>query len=73
MRAASILAILIILPLCSAFDLSPAHPGSGDKITLTGSATPGEHVSFRSSFSEPAGERRPVRVRDQPADPPETE
>ncbi len=51
MRAAAILAILIILPLCSAFDLSPSHPASGDKITLTGSANPGEQVSFRSSFS----------------------
>lgn len=51
MRAMAALIVLILLPLSSAFDLSPSDPDSGDKITLTGSATPGEQLSFRSSFS----------------------
>jgi hypothetical protein len=49
-----VLALLILaflLSVCSAFDLSPLNPEVGDKITITGTATPGEQLSFRSSFS----------------------
>jgi hypothetical protein len=51
MRAIIVLAIFIFGSLCSAFDLSPANPNSGDRITLSGSTSPGERLSFHSSFS----------------------
>ena len=51
MRAIIVIAIFIFVSLCSAFDLSPANPNSGDRITLSGSASPGERLSFHSSFS----------------------
>lgn len=51
MKLASALAALFLISLCSAFDLSPMNPTPGDRITLKGSASPGEQVSFRSSFS----------------------
>lgn len=51
MRAAVALAFFILLPLCSSFDLSPANPNPGEKITLTGRASPDEQIPFRSSFS----------------------
>ncbi|VVB66921.1 Uncharacterised protein [uncultured archaeon] len=51
MRAIIVLAIFIFASLCAAFDLSPANPNSGDRITLSGSASPGERLSFHSSFS----------------------
>jgi len=51
MRAIIVLTIFILVSLCSAFDLSPSNPSSGDRITLSGSASPGELLSFRSSFS----------------------
>ncbi len=50
MRAIIVLAIFIFVSLCSAFDLSPANPNSGDRITLSGRASPGEQLSFHSSF-----------------------
>lgn len=51
MRLASAFAALILISFCSAFDLSPMNPSPGDRITLKGQASPGELVSFRSSFS----------------------
>ncbi|HUS75057.1 MAG TPA: hypothetical protein VMY43_03515 [Methanothrix sp.] len=51
MKGVPILIIFTLLSICSAFDLSPAHPSPGDKITLTGTASPSEEVSLRSSFT----------------------
>ena len=51
MIGAAILIIFILSSICSAFDLSPANPSPGDKITLTGTAPPSEEVSLRSSFT----------------------
>lgn len=51
MKGVLILIIFTLLSICSAFDLSPAHPSPGDKITLTGTASPSEEVSLRSSFT----------------------
>jgi hypothetical protein len=48
---AAILIIFILSSICSAFDLSPANPSPGDKITLTGTAPPSKEVSLRSSFT----------------------
>ncbi len=50
MRALA-LSLLILIPLCAAFDLSPANPVPGDKIHITGMASPDERVSFRSMLS----------------------
>lgn len=53
MRFAAALALLLIIAiisLSSAFDVSPSNPQPGDKITLTGIASPGEIVNLRSSF-----------------------
>ncbi|MFB3764161.1 MAG: hypothetical protein ACE14P_02820 [Methanotrichaceae archaeon] len=53
MRAET-LAFLILAFLastCSAFDISPSNPQIGDKITITGTAVPGEQLNFRSGFS----------------------
>ncbi len=46
-----ILFILISTSTCLAFDLSPLNLQPGDKITLTGTAAPGELVNIRSSFA----------------------
>jgi len=51
MIGAAILIIFILSQICSAFDLSPANPSPGEKITLTGTASPSEEVSLRSSFT----------------------
>ena len=51
MIGAAILIIFMLSSICSAFDLSPANPSPGDKITLTGTASPSEEVSLRSSFT----------------------
>lgn len=51
MRLSLVLAAVIFISLCSGFDLSPINPNPGDSINLTGVASPGEQVSFRSSFS----------------------
>ena len=45
------LAIFLLASIGSAFDLSSTSPSPGDKITLTGTTSPGEMVSFHSSFS----------------------
>lgn len=45
------LAFLFLIPLCSAFDLSPASPVPGDKITISGKASPRELIHFKSSLS----------------------
>lgn len=50
MRFAAALALLLIVSLSSAFDVSPSNPQPGDKITLTGTTSPGEIVNLRSSF-----------------------
>ncbi len=50
-RLFSLLVILALVSLSSAFDVSPSEAYPGDKITLTGKASPGEDLSFRSSFS----------------------
>lgn len=42
--------LILIIPISSAFDVSPSNPKPGDKITLTGTASPGEIVNLRSSF-----------------------
>lgn len=34
-----------------AFELSPANPAPGQEVTLTGTAKPGEELSFQSSFT----------------------
>jgi hypothetical protein len=46
-----VLVIFAMASLSSAFDLSPSQANPGDKITLTGTASPGELLSFSSSFS----------------------
>jgi len=51
MLGVAILIIFTLLSSCCAFDLSPANPSPGDKITLTGTASPSEEVSLRSSFT----------------------
>ena len=51
MIAPAILIIFVLSSICAAFDLSPANPSPGDKITLTGTASPSEELSLRSSFT----------------------
>lgn len=51
MRSSLGVAVVVFISLCSGFDLTPANPNPGDSITLRGLASPGEQVSFRSSFS----------------------
>ncbi len=46
---ASILIVVISVGL--AFELSPENPASGQEVTLTGTAKPGEELSFQSSFT----------------------
>ncbi len=51
MRILLLFSIFILILPCSSFDLSPPNPNPGDKITLTGKASPGEQLTFRTSFS----------------------
>jgi len=53
MRAEGLLffSLLFLLSTCSAFDISPSNPHPGDKITITGTATPGAEVNFKCSFA----------------------
>jgi len=51
MRALQLLIIFSLLSICSAFEVSPTNPNPGNKITLTGTASPNEAVSLRSTFS----------------------
>ncbi len=53
MRAEALLffSLVFLLSTCSAFDISPSNPHPGDKITITGTATPGELVNFKCSFA----------------------
>ncbi len=53
MRAEALVFLILIflVSTCSAFDLSPSNPQPGDKITITGTASPGEQLNFRSSFA----------------------
>lgn len=46
-----IIAIIVTVSTCSAFDISSQNLQPGDKITLTGKAAPGEQVNLRSSFA----------------------
>lgn len=50
-EAVALLVLIILIPVSSAFNISPTNPKAGDKITITGTAAPGEQVNFRSSFS----------------------
>jgi len=45
------LCLCIFASSCQAFDLTPENPQPGQEITLPGTASPGEDVSFQSSFS----------------------
>ena len=51
MRALWVLTVFSLLSLSSAFEVMPGNPNPGDMITLTGSSSPNETVSLRSSFS----------------------
>lgn len=51
MKVALVIDIFILISLGSAFDLSPANPNPGDKVSLTGKVSPGKQVCLRSSFS----------------------
>lgn len=51
MRALWVLTVFSLLSLSSAFEVSPSNPNPGDTIILTGSSSPNETVSLRSSFS----------------------
>ena len=53
MRSEALLffSLLLLLSTCSAFDISPSNPQPGDKITITGTSTPGAQINFVSSFS----------------------
>jgi len=50
MKRNIVLIVFLLVSLCSAFEISPLKPNPSDKITLTGTASPGEQVDFRSSF-----------------------
>ncbi|MCX6674382.1 MAG: hypothetical protein NTY37_11465 [Methanothrix sp.] len=41
----------IFISVGFAFELSPANPAPGQEVTLTGTAKPGEDLSFQSSFT----------------------
>ncbi|MBN1235722.1 MAG: hypothetical protein JW999_06690 [Methanotrichaceae archaeon] len=43
--------IYIFISIGFAFELSPANPSPGQDVTLTGTAQPGEELSFQSSFT----------------------
>ena len=47
----TLLAFFIFISICSAFDLEPAHPNPGERVTLTGIASPHEQIPFSSSIS----------------------
>ncbi|WP_369425548.1 hypothetical protein [Methanothrix sp.] len=46
-----ITAVLLLIQICSGFEVSPQTVRPGEDITLSGIASPGERVQFRSSFS----------------------
>jgi hypothetical protein len=43
--------IYLVISVGLAFELSPANPAPGQEVTLTGTAKPGEELSFQSSFT----------------------
>jgi hypothetical protein len=43
--------IYLVISVGLAFELSPANPAPGQEVTLTGTAKPGEDLSFQSSFT----------------------
>jgi hypothetical protein len=45
-----ILLIFALVPLATAFEVSPQYPNPGDGVTIRGTAAPGEEVRLRSSF-----------------------
>jgi hypothetical protein len=48
-----LIAVLIILSLAStafAFEVSSSNPSPGEKVTITGTANPGQEVEFKTSF-----------------------
>jgi hypothetical protein len=42
--------MLSLLPLCAGFEVSDMNPSPGDYVVITGTAEPGQAVSFSSSF-----------------------
>jgi len=44
------IAMLSLLPLCAGFEVSDMNPNPGDYVVITGTAEPGQAVSFSSSF-----------------------
>lgn len=50
MKINIILIIFMLIPVGSAFDISPTNPCPGDNVILTGTANPGEPVRLISSF-----------------------
>lgn len=46
-----IVAVLLLIQICAGFEVSSQSVRPGEDITLSGTASPGERVQFRSSFS----------------------
>lgn len=46
-----LLVLILIISCGNAFDIEPANPQPGDRISITGMASPGERVSIQSSFA----------------------
>jgi hypothetical protein len=51
MRLPSILIIFLLITSAAAFQVSPANPNPGDTLTITGTSSPSQEVTLRSSFS----------------------
>jgi hypothetical protein len=43
--------VYVVISVGQAFEISPANPATGQEMTLSGTAKPGEDLSFQSSFT----------------------
>lgn len=53
MRILTLVTIFVyfVITVGLAFELSPENPAPGQEVTLTGTAKPGEELTFQSSFT----------------------